>query len=368
MKIISARAWTQFQPFAAGTYRCRGRSEDGFTSTIVAIAAEGGVVGWGEMAPLGAWYSQAFPGGAGAGMEVLLPELIARDARMTAVTRGHLDQVMTGQPYVKSPVDMALWDLKAKLAGVPLYCLLGGRFGERVALYRSVSEADAETMAAEAAGFIAAGYRRLQVKVGQDPRQDAQCLRAVVEILPPGTELVCDANGAFTTHDALKFLSLTRDIDYALEQPCATLEECVAVRRAAGDRPIILDESVTSLLALQRIVQYRCADGVTLKLSRLGGVSDTVLARDLAVANGLKVCIEDTGGSVIDTAATVHLMISTPEHCRLHTVDFMNWVTVSNARGMPQSCDGHLSPSEANGLGIEVDESSLGPPLVSAGG
>lgn len=367
MKIVSAKAWTQFQPFADGIYRCRGRSEAGFHSTIVALEAEGGATGWGEAAPLGAWYSEAFAEGAAAGVEQLLPEVVGCDARMTAATRRHLDQVMFGQPYIKSAIDMALWDLKARLADMPLYCLLGGSFGDRVPLYRSISEDVPEAMAAQAVQFLSAGYHRLQIKVGQDPDEDAERVRAVTAVVPPGIGVICDANGAFTCHDALTFLALTRDARYAFEQPCATLEECDAVRRAAGDRVMLLDECVTSLPALRQILDLRCADGVTLKIARLGGVSVTALMRDVAVASGLKVCIEDTGGSDIDTAATAHLMISTPQAHRQHTVDFVNWVTVHNAVGMPPTRDGYLFVPEGPGLGIDADASALGDPFCSVG-
>ena len=58
------------------------------------------------------------------------------------------------------------------------------------------------------------------------------------------------------------------------------------------------------------------------------------LLRDLAVSLRIPVTVECTGGAEIDTAAIAHLSLSTPEELRVHTVDFHNWVTVSNATGM----------------------------------
>ena len=87
-------------------------------------------------------------------------------------------------------------------------------------------------------------------------------------------------------------------------------------------------------------------------MSRLGGLTKTRLLRDVAVSLGLKVTIEDTGGSTINTAITAHMMASTPASHRAHTVDFMNWVTVQNAEGMPQTRDGMLVMPDGIGCGV----------------
>ena len=85
--------------------------------------------------------------------------------------------------------------------------------------------------------------------------------------------------------------------------------------------------------------------------------------RDFAVDMDLGVTIEDTGGADIDTAATAHLMLSTSEQSRLHTVDFMNWVTVSNGAGMPPTGDGVMGAPVEAGLGLAVDPGAFGAPL-----
>ena len=90
-----------------------------------------------------------------------------------------LDAVMLGQPFVKSALDMAVYDLAAQAAGVPLCSYLGGRYGTAVDLYRSVSQAAPDAMARSAAAYVAAGYRRIQVKVGGDPVEDVERVHAV---------------------------------------------------------------------------------------------------------------------------------------------------------------------------------------------
>ena len=130
---------------------------------------------------------------------------------------------------------------------------------------------------------------------------------------------------------------------------------------------MILDESIGDFGDLFAAHEARVPNAITLKLARVGGISKARLIRDAAVSLGLKVSIEDTGGSDIDTAATAHLMLSTPPAQRFHTVDFMNWVSVRNAAGMPPVANGQLSAPNAPGLGLEVLIDTLGSPFLSVG-
>jgi L-alanine-DL-glutamate epimerase-like enolase superfamily enzyme len=365
MRIVEARLYKQDQPFIDGPYTCRGKTETGFTSLIVALAAEDGTTGWGEAAPLGAFYAEAFPEAMEAGLRRLIPLTLGLSARTPARTAEQIDAAMLGQPAVKSALDMALWDLASRLAGVSLADFTGGASTRSSALYRSVSQDSPETMARKAADFVARGYQRLQVKVGADPLEDLARLEAVRAAVPAGTPLYCDANGGWRVEQALRFVRGLGAADIWLEQPCWTLPENIIVARAFGG-PLVLDEGICSLNDLLAAQQAGIPAGVTLKIARLGGVGPTVLLRDVAVRLGLSVTIEDTGGSTINTAATAQLMASTPAGHQAHTVDFVNWVTVGNATGLPQTRDGRLILPEGPGIGVEADLSALGPPLLVA--
>ena len=102
MRIVRAAAFRQFQPFADGPYICRGNSEEGFDSTIVKLTSDDGRTGWGEVAPLGAFYAEAFASGIRAGVAELLPNLIGHDPRQVDFVNAVMDQAMTGQAAVKS--------------------------------------------------------------------------------------------------------------------------------------------------------------------------------------------------------------------------------------------------------------------------
>jgi L-alanine-DL-glutamate epimerase-like enolase superfamily enzyme len=365
--ITAIRAYRQWQPFAEGTYSTSGGSADGFDSVVVAVDTAAGVTGWGEMAPLGSFYSEAFAAGARAGVAELAPQLLGLDAGQPRALAERMAELLRGHPYVRSAIDMACWDATARERGQPLCEALGGRFGDAVELYRSIPPYAPDDAAAMARRLVDSGYRRLQVKVGGDPAVDAERLAAVRDAAGPDVRLVADANGGFGSAAAIRFCGLAASVDHALEQPCSTIAECASVRRRCTV-PMLLDESIVTLGDLLEVRANGIADGVTIKLSRVGGITPAALVRDVAAEAGLEVTVEDTGGASIDTAAMVHMSLSTPSRARAATVDFNAWVTVDNASGMPAPEDGRLAAPHGPGLGVTVLADALGDPFVDAAG
>jgi len=365
VQITRVRAFRQLQPFRRGNYAMGHVGSPGFDSTIVALDTDAGLTGWGEMAVISALYGDSFAAGARAGIVELAPLLLGADPTQPRAFYALLDSGMRGQPYVKSGLDMAAWDLTARAAGRPLCEALGARFGESVPLYDVVTVLPAERAVALARELASEGYRRIQVKVGTKPEVDAERLAAVRDAVGPTVVLYADANGAFTTGDARRFLRATRDLEYTLEQPCRTYAECASVRPAA-DRPLVLDESIVTLDDLLRAHRERVADGVTIKLQRVGGITRAALMRDVAAELGLEVTIEDAGGASLVTAAVTHVGLGTPERLRMHTCDFHTWVTVDHGRGLPPRADGCQQPPPGPGLGIEVDLGALGEPILDS--
>lgn len=363
--ITAIRAYRQWQPFVEGAYATSAGSAAGFDAVVVAVDTELGIAGWGEMAPLGSFYSEAFAAGARAGVAELAPHLVGADAGQPRAVAARMAEVMRGQPYIKSALDMACWDAAAREQGRPLCEVLGGRFGDAAELYRSIPPMPPEQAAAAARRHVAAGYGRLQVKVGGEVHADAERLLAVRDAAGPAVQLVADANGGWSSATAIRFLRAAGEAEYALEQPCSSLEECAAVR-ARCPVPLLLDESIVSLRALLTAWRAGAADGVTIKLSRVGGVTPAVTMRDVAAELGLQVTVEDTGGASIDTAAMLHLSLSTPADRRGPTVDFNAWVTADNATGIPAPEGGRLALPAGPGLGVEPLEEALGEPFFRA--
>ncbi len=363
MQITRIRAYRQLQPFRRGNYAMGHVGSAAFDSTLVALDTDEGITGWGEIAVISALYADSFAAGARAGIGDLAPHLLGSDPTQPRAVAAALDGAMRGQPYVKSPLDMACWDVAARAAGKPLCDALGARFGETVPLYNVVTVLPLDDAVALARELVGEGYRRLQVKVGTDPVADAERLGAVRDAVGDGVVLYADANGSFTAGAARRFLRETRSLDYVLEQPCRTYAECASVRPAT-DRPLVLDESIVTLDDLLRAHRDGVADGITVKLQRVGGITRALLIRDVACELGVDVTVEDAGGASLVTAAVVHVGLGTPERHRVHTCDFHTWVGSDHGSGLPPRADGAQRPPTGPGLGIEVDVGMLGDPVV----
>jgi L-alanine-DL-glutamate epimerase-like enolase superfamily enzyme len=364
VRITRIAAYRLELPFVDGEYGVSGgRTSTAFDSTLVVLETDAGVEGYGEYAALGATYDPAFAGGARAGLEELAPALLGMDPLQADAVGRRLDATLRGHPYAKSALDMACWDAAGKSVGRPLSELLGGRYGDAVTLYCAVPPAAPESMARAARAKVAGGYRRVQVKVGEDPLLDLERVAAVRAAVGDDVVLIADANGGWTVRDARRFLLGLRDEGVVLEQPCATLDEIAAVRPQCR-HPLVLDESIDSVDALLRASSARLADGITIKLARVGGITKARLIRDLAVAFRIPVTVEDTGGGAVDTAAMTQVSLSTPEELRTHTYDFAEFVTVSNADGLPPIAGGSRRVPEGPGLGVTLRRDVLGPPFL----
>ncbi len=364
MKIARIFAHRVDLPLVEGSYKWSGgKSVSLFDSTIVGVETECGLVGYGEVCPLGPFYLPAYAEGVRAGLKELGPYLIGFDPRELLKLNHRMDAALKGHPYVKSGIDIACWDLLGKVTGLPVCTLMGGRYGEDIRLYRAISQESAETMAKKVAGYQKDGYTRFQLKVGGDPDTDIERIHAVRAMLSPSDRLVADANTGWTQHEAMRVVKAVRDVDVYIEQPCLTYEECLSVRRHT-DHPFVLDENIDSLDNLLRGKSDLAMDVVNLKISKLGGLTKTKQARDLCVSMGIAMTLEDSWGGDITTAAIAHLAHSTTEKFRFTSTDFNSYVTVSTAEGAPARVRGFMKASEAPGLGVTPRMDVLGPRVV----
>ncbi len=364
MKIRRIAAYRVELPLHEGSYKWSGGKSVGvFDSTLVRVETDTGLVGHGEVCPLGPAYLPAYAEGVRAGLAVLAPSLLGEDPTQLERLNRRMDAALKGHPYVKSGVDIACWDILGQAAGLPVASLLGGRYGEDFVLYRAISQESPEEMAAKVAGYRAEGYRRFQLKVGGDPDVDVERIRAVRGVLAPGEVLIADANTGWLPHQAARVVRAVRDVDVYIEQPCATYEECLSIRRRT-DHPFVLDETIDGLGILLRAAGDLAMDVVNIKIGKLGGLTRARQARDLLASLGIAMTIEDSWGGDVATAAIAHLAHSTPTELLFTSTDFNSYVTVSTATGAPQRRNGRLAASTSPGLGITPRPEILRSPAV----
>jgi L-alanine-DL-glutamate epimerase-like enolase superfamily enzyme len=366
MKITRIEVYGYDLHYVHGRYvMSGGREISALPSTIVRITTDEGLIGWGEVCPLGPAYLPAFAEGARAALREVAPALLGLDPTNLDLVHERMDAALRGHGYAKSPIDMACWDLLGQASGCSVATLLGGLRQTRYPLYIAVPLGSSEEMAAHVRARRAEGIHRFQLKIGGDPYADRDRVARVLEATGDEDVVVADANGGWTLQDAIVASRLLTPLPRVyLEQPCPTLEECLHVRRHTT-LPMILDEVITDVPSFLRAAHEGAMEAINLKIGRVGGLAPARLLRDLAGALGIRVTVEDMWGGDIVTAAISHLAGSTrPE--MLFTVSFMNdWVREHVAGYQPRSHAGVGQTPDAPGLGIHVDTGALGAPLFS---
>ena len=364
MKIVRISLW-RVALTSHETYRmAEGKTCATVDSMVLRLETDSGHDGWGEVCPI-PHYLPAYARGVAPAVEELAPLLLGADPVGPEALMARLEAQLQGHPYAKSAIDLALWDLTGKAAGLPLFALLGGRQNTELPLYHSITCIDPEEMARMAREAQAQGIAQFQVKLGADAdwQADVARLRLVREAVGPGPLVYGDWNCGATRLEATRVGRAVADLDIMLEQPCETLEDCAAVRAATG-LAMKLDETVHDLASLLRARRLGCLDAAAIKLSKFGGLGAARRARDLAAHLGAVLCVEDTWGSDIATAGALHLGAATAPKALLNVCDLSGYVTPRLDAGAPRRRDGRIAPPEGPGLGVAPDPDRLGTPLA----
>ncbi|MEM9104920.1 MAG: enolase C-terminal domain-like protein [Pseudomonadota bacterium] len=331
-------------------------------TVVLRIETDSGLDGWGEVCPI-PHYLPAFADGVVPAIADMAPVLLGADPIGPEALMRRLDAHLQGHVYAKSPIDMALWDLTAKAAKLPLYALLGGRSAETMPLYHSITCVAPDDMAAMAREAQAMGIRQFQAKLGADSnwQVDVERLIKVREAVGPGPLVYGDWNCGTSRLDAIRVGRAVAHLDVMLEQPCATLEDCAAVKQATG-LAMKIDENAHDTASLLKAWKLGCMDAVAVKLSKMGGLGACRRARDLCMHLGAQMCIEDTWGSDIATAALLHLGASTDPERVMNVCDLSAYVAPRLAPEGPVRYEGRIAPPRGIGLGVAPDPDALGAP------
>ncbi len=360
MKISSVSVYRVDLPVTGEGFRYSGgrvvRSTD---STIVRIDTDQGVSGWGETCPFGTAYLPAFAEGARAALGLLAPALLGCDPRRPGEIRAALDRALTGHGYVKSALDMACWDIHGRALGQPLAELLGGWVTEALPVISGVAPSVDSDPAAAVERFRAHGLAQVSIKASGDPAADMAMLRGYADVLAPGESLRLDANRGWRVDQAIRVIRAAGDLDMVVEQPCHSLADCIAVKRATGC-VLILDECIEDARDLVEAKAAGALDGLNLKIGRVGGLTLSRLLRDLCVELDVPLYIQDTGGSSIVQAAIAHLGHATPASHLLAVWKPLGITETVTAEHAPEVAEGRMQAPRRPGLGIEPIPGVLG--------
>ncbi|MFH4175215.1 enolase C-terminal domain-like protein, partial [Acinetobacter baumannii] len=213
------------------------------------------------------------------------------------------------------------------------------------------------------------GYLGHSVKIGAvdsegGPVLDAERIKASLADQKPGEFFIVDANGGLTPEMALRiFRLLPKGLDFVLEAPCKTWRETKSLRQRC-DVPFSLDELIQQDEDLIHAITEDLIDGVGLKISKAGGLTHSRRHRDIGLAAGLSLSVQETVGSDIPFAAIAHLGATIPERNLRCLLDTRGMVSIHTAEFDAPIVDGGVMVPNKPGLGITVDEDLLGSPVA----
>ncbi|MGP6176218.1 mandelate racemase/muconate lactonizing enzyme family protein [Microbacterium sp. A196] len=366
LRIAAIEVFQLDLPYSGGVYRLSGgREYRSFDATFVRITTDGGIEGWGESTPFGANYVAAHAGGVRSGIAEIAPHLIGSDPRRVDRINDTMDAALLGHEHAKTALDVACWDLFGKSVGLPVCELLGGRTDQRMPLISSIPMGSPEQMRSQVEKYRSMGYRAHSLKIGGDPREDAERLIAALAEQRAGEYFIVDANGGMTVETASRMLRLLPDgLDFVLEAPCATWRECVSLRRRTTV-PIIMDELATSDASIAQLVADDAAEGFGIKITKNGGLTRSRRQRDIGTAAGLTSAIWDSAGSDVAFAAILHLGQSfNPRYLR-GVWDIREMSDLRTADGPFDVADGWAVAPDRPGLGVTPRLDVLGDPVAT---
>ena len=205
MRITNIAIYTHDLTVTQGAYRMSHTAVSTLQSTLVKITSDTGLVGWGEVGPVGPVYQPQHALGAQAALSQMAPGLLGADPTQLGVLHHRMDQLLTGHHYAKAAIDLAAHDLTGKHFQVPVADLIGGALTDKVPSYFSISAGPPEATAETAAMRVAEGYRRLQLKIGGRPvQEDIAAIRTVWRQADSHVQLAVYANRGMLTRDVIE--------------------------------------------------------------------------------------------------------------------------------------------------------------------
>src|SRR5262245_31315667 len=218
-----------------------------------------------------------------------------------------------------SGIDIALWDIKGKAAGLPIYKLMGGAFRTRVqpyatGFYRRAGLAGQEdVLVKEAETHAKSGFRAMKLKLGFGFEEDQRCARAVRRALGDDKRWMADANHAYDASTALRLGRVLEENAYEWFEEPVTPEDIEGYRRLhnALDIAIAGGEAEFTRFGMKTLLKERCLDIVQPDCCGVGGLTEAKRVAILANTFGIR-CIPHVWGTRIATAVALQLIAVLP--------------------------------------------------------
>lgn len=290
------------------------------------------------------------------GAERLAEAALGRSPFEAGAIHRAMDAAATGRSAAKAAIDIALYDLMAKAAGMPLYRFLGGDCPV-VETDKTITLAPPSEMAAEAAQLARQGFRHIKIKAGESPEADIEAVRLIREAVGPGVSLKLDANQGWSVSVARKVMGQLEGCGIsALEQPLPAwdLHGMAALRGAVG-APLMADESCFSPEDAANLLRLGAAELLNIKLMKSGGLYKARRINAVADAMGAQCMLGCMTESRIGIAAAASLAAAEPNIAWADLDSVMFFEESGELHGGGSMRGPKLRLSEEPGLGVWAD-------------
>ena len=366
MRVSEVHVYQKDLPIVGGPYTMSTMTLHNVDTTIVRLVTDSGIVGWGEVAPIGPLYQPQHALGARAAIAEMAPNIIGQSCLTPLLFCRRMNGLLNGHLYAKAALEVAVMDALGKHFGVRVCDLLGGAERERLPGYYATGIGEPDEIARLSLDKVEQGYPRIQIKAGgRDVAVDIAVVHKVWETVGTRAQLVVDPNRGMSGSQAIRLSLACRDIPFVFEQPCYTMEEMVTIRSQIA-HPMILDETLQDLGDVLRAISLRVCDGFGLKLTRMGGLNAMATIRDICEVRSIPHTCEDTWGGDIVAAAVLHIAATVEPHLLEAVWTSGDYIGENYDPENGIDIDGgHFNLPTGPGLGVSPDETRIGALVAS---
>ena len=335
-------------------------------AVVVKVTTDDGVVGWGES------HHGRAPGAVAHLVNTTLRQLVlGMDAADVVGVWGRIYKMQLGShgmgagtALAMSGIDQALWDIRGKVTGWPLYRLLGGtsRLIPAYAGGVSLGYQEPAALVDEARPLVEAGYRAVKLRVGDTPGRDLERVAAVRKAFGDGLVILVDANTGYSVADARAAMpGLDAHGVGWLEEPFPAHDHrSYALAATFGRVPLAAGENHYTRFEFTRVIEDHVITILQPDLSKTGGVTEAL--RIAAMASAWKLSINPhTSMTGINMAASIHFLAAIDNAGYFEADVSKGNLFRDTLVGTPYTLgkDGCVRPLEKPGVGVEVDEEFL---------
>jgi D-galactarolactone cycloisomerase len=366
MKIVEIKAYPTSFPLPQGGPRLGIGQAVKRDCVMVKVVTEDGITGWGE-----SHHGRAHTAIAALIQTTLRQLVLGMDATDTTGIWARIYKYQLGShgmgaacAMAMSGIDMALWDIRAKAAGWPLYRLLGGS-ARPVAAYAggvALGYQPPAQLIDEAAPLVAAGYKAVKLRIGDTVRDDVARMEAVRNAFGHDLTILTDANTGYRIDQVRQVMPAMDALDIGwLEEPFPAHDHhAYAQARGYGRTPLAAGENHYTRFEFTRVLEDRVITVWQPDLSKCGGITEAL--RIAAMASAFKIPINPHSSMTgVNQAASIHLLAAI-DNTGYFEADVSRDNLFRDALGSEPwriAPDGCVRPLEAPGIGVEVDEAFL---------